>query len=570
VWSSRLRRLCLRCVSPSYQVRRAALVALAVLLVSCQHSRPTSRATDQPLVPVTPVTPSETIAASSTFRYAIQEPTAIVPPIATEPNGLAVVDALFDSLTAYDVSLRVVPAAAASWNASAPDEWTFILRERATFHNGSPVTAADFKFSWEQAVRLGLAGYHLRDIQGYDALRTGKVAELAGAIAVDDRTLRVRLVGPRADFPAVLAHPALGPIPRAIWRADRAAFEQRPIGNGPFRIDGSWAPNEFIRVVRFNSWRNGPTPAINEVLFPISDPDTAYLAFQQGRRDFAPLPAGALAEASRQFPASSDDGYHGPGVLIGPTPVLYFLGFNVTRPPFDDVEVRRAISMAIDREALRAATLEGNVSIARAVVPPPIPGARDHACGACEHNVTEARRIFAERGITELELWFNRGGGHEQVAQRISQDLATVGVGLRLRSEPPPPDGSFGAYLDILSSGEAGMFRFGWSAEYATMDAVLFPLFDSRSIPSSGGQNFMRYANPEVDALLDRARATTDEALRRLLYQQVEDLVLGRDQVIVPLFTYHHRFVAATRVENLYLSPFGLVNLAEITLRSTK
>ncbi len=557
-------------------MRRAAvgLLALAALLAGCKAPSAVPRATDQPLVPVTPAKPLETVNTSGTFRYAIQEPSAIVPPTATEPNGLAVVDALFDSLTAYDASLRVVPAAAVSWTATAPDEWMFTLREGATFHDGSPVTAADFKFAWEQAVRLGLAGYHLRDVQGYDALRAKKATGLAGVTAVDARTLWVRLVGPRADFPAVVAHPALGPVPRVAWRANQAGFLERPIGNGPFRMDGSWAHNEFIRVARFDRWRGGLVPAVpavvDEVLFPISDPDTAYLAFQQGRRDFAPLPVGALAEASQEFPASSDDGYRGPGVLVGPTPVLYFLGFNVTRPPFNDVEVRRAVSMAVDREALRAATLEGNVSIARTAVPPPIPGARDNACGACEHNPDEARRIFAERGVTELELWFNRGGGHEQVAERISQDLAAVGVGLRLRSEPSPPGGSFGAYLDILASGEAGMFSFGWAAEYPTMDAALSPLFDSRSTPSSGGQNYLRYANPEVDTLIDRARATTDELARRGLYQQVEDLALGRDQAIVPLFTYHHRFVAATRVENLYLSPFGLVNLPEIALRPTR
>lgn len=546
---------------------------MAVLLVGCRPQA-VPRATDQPLVPVTPTKRAETVNTSGTFRYAIQEPPAIVPPTATEPNGLAVVDALFDSLTAYDNLLRVVPAAAVSWTATAPDEWTFTLREGGTFHNGSPVTAADFKFAWEQAVRLGLGGYHLHDVQGYDALRAKKATGLTGVTAVDDRTLRVRLVGPRADFPAVVAHPALGPVPRVAWRANQAGFLQRPIGNGPFRMDGSWVHNEFIRVARFNGWRGGLVPAVpavvDEVLFPISDPDTAYLAFQQGRRDFAPLPAGALAEASQQFPASSDDGYHGPGLLLGPTSVLYFLGFNVTRPPFNDVEVRRAVSMTIDREALRAATLEGNVSVARAAVPAPIPGARANACGACEHNPDEARRIFAERGITELELWFNRGGGHEQVAERISQDLAVAGVALLLRSEPPSPDGSFGAYLDILSSGEAGMFRSGWSAEYPTMDAALSPLFDSRSAPSSGGQNYLRYVNPEVDALLDQARATTDEPARQRLYQQVEDLALGRDQAIVPLFTYRHRFVAAARVENLYLSPFGLVNLPEITLRPTE
>ncbi|MGH8910193.1 MAG: ABC transporter substrate-binding protein [Egibacteraceae bacterium] len=536
------------------------------MLAACAPGAQAPDATPAPSVAVTDA-PSEAPRATGTFRYAIAEPSAIVPPAVTDPDGLAVVDAVFDSLTTYDRTLRVIPGAAGSWSAEQPDMWTFTLRAGATFHDGKPVTAGDFKFAWELAVRLDLAGYHLRDVAGYEALRSGKTPGLAGVTAVDDRTLQVKLSGPRVDFPAVVAHPALGPVSREAWQADEGAYRERPIGNGPFRMDGTWEHGQFIRLARFDAWSGGAEPSADEVLFRVADPDTAYLAFQQGRFDFAPVPAGALGEAVQQFPPSSEDGYRGPGVLLGPTPSLYFLGFNVGRPPFDDVAVRRAVSLAIDREALAAQTQEGNVVIARAVVPPPIPGARGAVCGACVRDEVEARRIFSERGIVTLELWFNLGGGHEQVADRIRQDFAAVGVILVLRSEPPPPDGTFGAYLDVLSSGEAGLFRFGWTTEYPTMDAALRPLFHSAATPENGGQNYMRYANPEVDALLDQARATVDGAVRQSLYQQAEDLVLNLDQVIAPLFTYRHRAVAAERIDNLYLSPFGLVNLAEIRLQ---
>ncbi len=99
------------------------------------------------------------------------------------------------------------------------------------------------------------------------------------------------------------------------------------------------------------------------------------------------------------------------------------------------------------------------------------------------------------------------------------------------------------------------------------MDEALRPLIHTASTPESGGQNYMRYSNPEVDSLLDQARGTLDAPARQLLYQRAEDLALGRDQAIVPLFTFHHRAVAGARVENLYLSPFGLVNLADVALR---
>lgn len=547
------------------------LFSAGLLLAACRPdvSHPPAAPTPAPAVSELPSEP-EAPTASGTFRYAIQEPSAIVPPAATDPSGLAVVDALFDSLTAYDRTLRVVPAAAESWSSAQPDVWTFKLRAAATFHDGRPVTAGDFKFAWEQAVGDDLAGYHLRDVEGYDALRSGTATELTGVSVVDDLTLQVRLDRPRADFPAAVGLPALGPVSRAAWEADSATYRERPIGNGPFQMDGTWEHGQFIRLARFDGWAGGATASVDEVLFRISDPDAAYLGFQQGRFDFAPVPVGALAEARRDYPPTSPDGYEGPGLLLGPEPALYFLGFNVTRPPFDDVQVRRAVSMAIDREALRDETLEGNVALARSAVPPPVPGARGFACDACLLDRAEARKIFSERAITSLEVWFNRGGGHEQVAERIERDLAAVGVQVVLRSEPPPPEGSFGAYLDVISSGEAGLFRFGWTTEYPAMHTALWPLFHSTATPASGGQNYMRYANPEVDALLDQARSTLDTTARQVLYQQAEDLALGRDQAIVPLFVYRHRVVVAQRVRNLYLSPFGLVNLPEITLEPAR
>ncbi|MBA2577009.1 MAG: ABC transporter substrate-binding protein, partial [Euzebyaceae bacterium] len=563
--------------------RRRRLVGLgvAVLLVAACRPEPPEAPSTTTVPPLPAVTASETVAATEpaggTFRYALQEPAAIVPPLATEPNSLAVVDALFDSLTAYDHSLRVVESAAISWavetstaataTAETVTVWTFTLRPDATFHDdpATPVTAADFKFSWEQAVTAGPVGYHLRDVEGYQALRDGTATVLAGVVAVDPHTLSVRLAHPRADFPAVVAHPALGPVPAGRWRADEAAFREQPVGNGPFRAGEPWVHDQFIRADAFEGWRNGSVPpAIDEVIFRISDPDTGYLAFQQGRRDFATVPPGALTSALEDFPPTARGGYRGPGVLLGPVPVLYFLGFNVTEPPFDEPEVRRAMSMAVNRQALQEDNLEGNVLAARAAVPPPIPGARPNTCPACAYDPAQARRIFTEHGVSTVTLWFNRGGGHEDIAQQVRGNLAGVGVTVRFRSEPV--NGTFSDYLDVLAAGEAGLFRFGWAPENATLHEALVPLFHSRATPGAGGQNYMRYADAEVDALLDAADATHGAADRTRRYQQAEDIALGRDQVIVPLFTYRHRAVAGERAQNLVYNPFGLLNIEEIVL----
>ncbi|MDQ3972868.1 MAG: ABC transporter substrate-binding protein, partial [Actinomycetota bacterium] len=481
----------------------------------------------------------------------------IVPPEVTDSHGTAVVDALFDSLTAWSPVSGLQPAAAGDWGAD-PDAstWTFRLRPGATFHDGSPVTAGDFKFAWEAAVRLGDggSGYHLRHVAGYEALRSGQADRLAGVETVDDLTLRVALTDPFADFPTVAAHPSLGPLPRAAWNAQPAAFRAQPIGNGPFRAAEPWAHGRFIRLARFAGWRNGarPAAAVDEVLFQILDPDAAYVAFQQGRLDVTTVPSGALEDAVDRY-GISPDGSRGPGVLLGDAPVLYFLGFNITRAPFDDLQVRRAVSLAVDRAAVARENLEASLEVARSAVPPAIPGARAVACQACSHSPDIARQLFAERGIRSLTLWFNSGGGHEAIAEQVRRDLADVGVDVSFRTV------DFPRFLSALENREAGLFRFGWTADHPILDDALYPLFHS-----DGWANAGHYAAPEVDALLDQARATLDEARRTLLYQSAEDLALGRDQAIAPLVTFRHRVVVSDRVSGLVHSPMGTANLAEI------
>jgi len=550
-------------------VRRtlAALLASLTLAANCGPARPAP----QPTAPAASPTASPSAGVGTgPFRYAITEPGAIVPGDVVDPGGLTVVDTLFDSLTAYDRDGAPVPAAAVAW---APDpsatEWTFTLRPGATFHDGSPVTARSFLDAWTRAARRGAAGYHLADVDGYSRVTTDPTAAFTGLRAVNDVTLVVRLSRPLADFPAVVAHPALGPLPpSALSAADLAAgFADRPVGNGPFQLAEPWARGRFLRAVRFDAWRNGAGPAeLSEVLFQFDDPDTAYVAFQQGRRDFAAIPTGALAQAQRRYRVSPD-GYSGPGVLTGVTGSLYYLGMNLAAPPFANVDVRRALSLAVDRETLARANREGNAEPAQAAASRSVRGARFRNCDSCRHDPDEARRLFAEAGVTELELWFNQGGGHERIAALLTDQLEAVGVTLRTRSpDLAPGQMPLPAYLEALRSGSAPLFRFGWSVDYPTLDNALTPLFSSADASAEGAGNYGRFADPEVDGLLATARATLDEAARQDLYGEAEELALDRHQAIVPLLFFRLAAVVSDRVEGFVLSPLGTANLEEVRL----
>jgi oligopeptide transport system substrate-binding protein len=535
-----------------------ALLAATVLLAACEIGL------DEPPEPVrADPTPQPTPDAGDdagpdgTLRYGVEEPEAIVPAFAAGPAEVAVVDAVFDSLTQVSADLDVEPSAAVQWGSD--DEartWTFVLRRDATFHDGTPVTAADVKFAWELAVREDVVGYHLRNVRGYDDLRAGEGDQLAGVEAAGERVLRVELDRPEAEFPALVAHPALAPVPQEAWERDPDTFAAQPVGNGPFMVAEPLVPGAFLRTARFDDWANGDEPAaLSEVLFQFLDTDTAYLAFQQGRLDFTALPREALSDALDRYERSAD-GYRGPGVILGDAPSLYYLGFDLTEEPFDDVAVRRAVSLSIDRAALVGDAFDDNAAIARGAVPPVLREARPGACRTCRYDPAEAEAIFTGRDIDELTLWLNREGGHIRVARQLRDDLAEVGVRLVLRTE------EFGTYLDRLAAGDAGLFRFGWTLDHPTMSDALQPLFHSQSEPSAGGFNFAGYAG--VDDLLDEARATLDPDLRRARYREAEDLVLNRDQVIVPLVTLRHRAVVSERVDGLVHGPMGTTNLAEV------
>lgn len=550
--------------------RLAAGLGLVVVLAACQSPQAPATPPSGPTPTPTADAPEGT-AAGGTLRYAIAEPSAIVPVEAVGAAAFTVVDALFDSLTYWapegaeptSPRLQARPAAAVGWSSEEDARtWTFRLRPGATFHDQTPVTAADFKFAWEVAVGLDRVGYHLRDVEGYDALRDGEADELAGVTAVDKHTLEVRLEASNADFPVVVGHPALGPLPRARWEADADGFREQPAGNGPFAASEAWAREQFVRVAPFEGWRNRVAkPSVTEVIFQIVDPDTAYLAFQQGRMDFAELPPGALSDAEEHY-EESPDGYTGPGILRGDVPVLYYLGFNVTRPPFDDPDVRRAVSQAIDRSAIADGALDGSVRVARSLVPPVLEGPhRGGLCRMCRHDPAAAEVVFADRGITELVLWLNAEGGHERIARALRRDLRRVGVRLELRTEEFPD------YLTALSAGQAGLFRSGWAVDYPTLDNALYPLLHSSAIgDGEAAHNHGRYRAPDVDALLDQARATLDDVERHARYMEAANLALNRDHALAPLFTYRHTAVASERLEGLVYNAMGLVDLVAVSI----
>lgn len=547
-------------------ISRAATAAKGVLVVTLLV---TAAACDPPQSTEPPSEPGPTVSAGATepgggtFRYGIGEPTAIVAPLAATIDDQAVVDALYDSLTTWDPAGRPLPSAAASWISSDDlTQWVFTLRPGATFHDGTPVSAEDFRRSWDTVITSGVMGHLLSDVAGYSSMVQGVTPSLPGLRVEGADTLHVSLSRPRADLPVLVGHPALGPLHPAD---DGPEPILQPTGNGPFALTEPWAPDAFIRAARWEGWRNGERTelGIAEVVFRSADVDINFLAFVQGRRDFTAVPDDAVALADEDYPGQAGT-WDGPGLITGGTPEMYVLAMNPEVPPYDQLAVREAVSLIADRVRLAMENEGGNLAPATSLLPPALPGVRVGTCDLCTYNPSGAADRMQAAGVSQLSLWFNAGGGHDRVRDVLRDALSDIGVGLVSNGRGAPPD--LAAYQQLLAAGDVGLFRLPMVADVPSSLSVLLPLLHGDQTPEAGGLNYMRYDDPQVTALLDQAARTVDVLTREVLLRRVEDIAVNRDSVVVPLFSYQHAVVASEAVSGLRYGPFGLLNLTEVVL----
>lgn len=501
--------------------------------------------------------------AGGTLRVGLSvAPASIDPRFVEDGEGELVVSAVFEPLVRLDPQQRIVPAAAESWESDEDGRvWTFHLRE-ASFHDGSDVTAEDFARSFARiadgtAERRSYLAYLLEPVAGVEAAQA-QGGGLEGVEVVDERTLRLHLDRPEPGFLRTLTHPSLVPVPP---RADEdpEAFEQQPVGNGPFSVAEPAEPGGFVRLSRVSDHPAGPLlDAVVLQAYPEdTDREQQWQDLRDGQLHVAEVPVDRIEEAVEQYGRSAD-GYRGPGLLSGITSTVYLYGFDLTAEPFDDPRVRRAVSLSIDRERLAEEIFDGSRRPADAIVPPPVPGSQAGVCDHCRHDPERALQLLEEADLEldELTLTYNQGRTHTAIAERMAADIEEslglqVGLdGLDLRR-----------FLQTVRGGEASVFRLGLDPHPPDPGAYLYPLLHSSTI---GIENLTRYDVEEVDELLEQARLSeAEEAVE--LWRQAERRAL-EDVAVVPLLNYRHNRVVADEVRDLYWSPFGRLDLARIWL----
>lgn len=487
------------------------------------------------------------------MSYYLSEPAFIDPYNGQENQGMSVIAACFNGLVTWDYDTNEPVALAAADLPTVSEDgltYTFTLREGMAFHNGDPVDAASFKRGWERMVDPSMAtpgevAYHLAPVAGYAEYAAGEADEITGLVAVDDLTFQVTLSAPMADFTAVCCHPALVPVPQAALD-DPASFLEQPIGNGPFKMDEPWQHNQYILCSRFEDYF-GEAPAIDGVYFSIqADPDTAFRGFQAGEIDFTNIPVGQVNDCVEQY-GQSEDGFTvtpGAQVLTGTELSTYYLIPNLTDENLSKKEVRQALSLAIDRQAIVDTLFEGYREPANSIMPLSIDDNEENIWEYCAYDPERAKQILADAGVDpasiSVTLDYNSGGDHEDIMSAIQANLADIGVTVTQNTL------EWAAYLDSLSDGSYGLARLGWTADYPIQDNFLYPNFFS-----TADNNYNGYNNPDVDAAILAARQIQDEEERRAAYRTICHQI-GEDMPVIPIMFYAHNYVGSERLAHFF------------------
>ena len=498
--------------------------------------------------------------SGGTFLFAITNPVAIDPYNTNEVQGQLVSGLLFDGLTAYDFKQgKLVGLAAESWEGNDDaTQFTFHLREGMKFHNGDPVNAESFKRAWNRLCNPGTdssnpstVSSYINMVVGYDDMMAGS-ADSLDIECPDDLTLVVNLSYPCAEFPLITSRSPLVPVPQAALD-DYDNFRLAPIGNGPFKMDGQWVDGQYINTVRFDDYY-GTKPLLDGVSFHIFKDDTsAYVEWQGGNLDLTTIPSGQVKLVSSQVGVASDGYTAQPGaqVVDGPALGTWFLVLNNEDEVMSNPTVRRALSCAINRQAICDTVWEGARQPATSIIPPTIGGADRCAWEDCSYDKDRAAQLLDEAGYPadgdgkrnlSISLSYNTGSGNETIMQMVQADLEALGITVDASSM------EMAAYLDALRS-DFQVGRLGWDGGYPSLDSFFYSLFDSKS-----ENDFARYKNDEVDQKISEARAIVDDAKREDAYVAINEIV-AKDMPVIPIAYYNLSYVSSARVHDLYMKP---------------
>jgi oligopeptide transport system substrate-binding protein len=486
------------------------------------------------------------------------DPYTLDPATSSEMTSHGYIMQIFSGLLRIDENLATVPDIAENWDISEDYlTYTFHLRKDVVFQDGQKVTAADFKYSWERACQPATqsitASTYLGDIVGANDVLAGKTTEIRGVKVIDDATLQVTIDAPKSYFLSKLAYPTTFVVERSnVSQGDQ--WWQQPIGTGPFKLK-EWQAGNLL-VLERNGRYYGELPKLQQVRYQLwaGVPMNMY---EMGQIDVTSVYVSDIDKVTDPAGPFHDQ--------LQVTPELSFswIGFNTAKPPFDDMRVRQAFTMALDKDKIISLVFRDLVQRADGILPPGMPGYNPNLVGL-EYNVGQAKELIKESrygdvsNLPPITLTTSGYGGNisSALTAAITQWRENLGVEVTVRQLEPD------WFLYHLREEKDEMFDMGWIADYPHPQDFLDVLFRT-----GAENNYAEYSNHAVDVLLDEANTEMDSAKSLQLYQQAEQLLVN-DAAMLPLWFGKNYILVKPYVQGYSLNKMGVVWLNQVSVQS--
>lgn len=471
--------------------------------------------------------------------------------------------ALYEGLTRLDKNNRPVAGIAKKWDISADKKvYTFHLRD-AKFSNGDPIKAEDFRNAWLKALNPDNAAeyaYQLFYIKNAEKYNSAKAKpEDVGIKVIDDKTLQVTLEAATPYFLELCAFPTYYPNDTKVVQADPKGWNLKPetlIGDGPFKMT-EWKHQDTMTLVKNENYWDAKNVKLAQLTFNlVEDPKSALTAFEAGQIEGTDLvPAGDIDRLKKEG-------------LLKFTPYIgtYFYRFNVTRKPFNDVRVRQALALAIDRKMLVEKVTKAGQIPAYALTPF---GLNDAASGSdfrkvggdyFKEDVAKAKQLLADagypggKGFPQVSILFNTNANHQQIAEAI-QDMWSKNLGIKVTLA----NQEWKVYQRTMQDLQYDIARYGWIGDY------LDPMTFMDMFVTNGGNNQTGWSNAQYDKDIETAKASSDNKVRMDAMHDAEK-VLMNEMPVMPIYFYTNPYVAKPYVKNVIMFPLGFIDFKYATV----